>query len=519
MHLIFKKTSTKDISQKNTVYLIPNNWDDFRFKTTFFVTLFDTSGEKHDLGEIKIGFVGQTPGWTETSLDSEFESLGKNYFSLGQSVEFYMQVRKLPVKLRRVFLNALRDVVYNEEARLAAKDQGVFNTSLLRGVNYSSITEQFKRILDGGEVLTEFHFAYQTEPTIKRAGYSLSFDVIPGVKPSRNIHVLIGRNGIGKTTLLNGMIASLVEQELPIPPEGMGRFFDISTPSTPTPISKGYFTSVVSVSFSAFDPFTPPSERIGETNDLQYSYIGLKEVHEDGGTRTSVHKDLHALSEDFVTSLIGSFGLSSKRERWQDAITFLESDFNFAEMDLGRLLEIEDQDQLRARAKQVFMFMSSGHAIVLLSITKLVERAEEKTLVIMDEPESHLHPPLLSAFTRALADLLNKINGVAIIATHSPVVLQEVPKSCVWKLFRAKLAGDNLRPDMETFGENVGVLTREVFGLEVAKSGFHDLLTRSVAEGKDYDEIIAEYSNQLGFEGRSLLRALISNRNSSLSAE
>ena len=28
---------------------------------------------------------------------------------------------------------------------------------------------------------------------------------------------------------------------------------------------------------------------------------------------------------------------------------------------------------------------------------------------------------------------------------------------------------------METYGENVGVLTREVFGLEVTKSGFYDL--------------------------------------------
>jgi len=83
------------------------------------------------------------------------------------------------------------------------------------------------------------------------------------------------------------------------------------------------------------------------------------------------------------------------------------------------------------QAKSLFNRMSSGHAIVLLTITKLVETVEEKTLLLIDEPESHLHPPLLSAFTRALSDLLVNRNGVAIIATHSPVVLQEVPKSCV----------------------------------------------------------------------------------------
>jgi predicted ATP-dependent endonuclease of OLD family len=184
-------------------------------------------------------------------------------------------------------------------------------------------------------------------------------------------------------------------------------------------------------------------------------------------------------------------------------------------MNLSRLLEIDDQDRLSELAKKVFMKMSSGHAIVLLTMTKLVERTEEKTLVIIDEPESHLHPPLLSALTRALADLLNKINGVAIIATHSPVVLQEVPKTCVWKLFRKGLESDSLRPEIETFGENVGVLTREVFGLEVTKSGFYGLLFESVAEMKNYDQIVSEYGGQLGFEARALLRALLANRDES----
>jgi predicted ATP-dependent endonuclease of OLD family len=51
---------------------------------------------------------------------------------------------------------------------------------------------------------------------------------------------------------------------------------------------------------------------------------------------------------------------------------------------------------------------------VLLTITRLVETVEERTLVLLDEPEAHLHPPLLSAFVRSLSDLLINRNGVAI---------------------------------------------------------------------------------------------------------
>ena len=111
--------------------------------------------------------------------------------------------------------------------------------------------------------------------------------------------------------------------------------------------------------------------------------------------------------------------------------------------------------------------------------------------------------------------LVNR-NGVAIIATHSPVVLQEVPKSCVSILRRTRLVANVDKPEIETFAENVGILTREVFGLEVSKSGFHNLLETSVSEGKSYEEIEREYNYQLGFEGKVILRSLILAKDSKL---
>jgi hypothetical protein len=141
-----------------------------------------------------------------------------------------------------------------------------------------------------------------------------------------------------------------------------------------------------------------------------------------------------------------------------------------------------------------------------------VATVEEKTLVIIDEPESHLHPPLLAAFTRALSHLLTSTNAVAIIATHSPVVLQEVPRHCVWKLRRSRLSTASERPERETFGENVGILTREIFGLEVSKSGFHSLLNESVSSGKSFEEVMDEYGGRIGFEGQTIVQSLISAR-------
>ncbi|RGE49209.1 hypothetical protein MHD_01065 [Mannheimia granulomatis] len=164
-------------------------------------------------------------------------------------------------------------------------------------------------------------------------------------------------------------------------------------------------------------------------------------------------------------------------------------------------------DSNKEKIIEALKSMSSGHLLVLLIITQLAT-VEEKTLVLLDEPESHLHPPLLSAFIRTLSELLDNRNGVAIIATHSPVVLQEIPKSCVWKIVRTGKTTEAFRLPDETFGENVGILTRKVFGLEVEKSGFHKLLNDSVNQGGTYDEILSSYKGQLGREGKLLLKIL-----------
>jgi predicted ATP-binding protein involved in virulence len=137
----------------------------------------------------------------------------------------------------------------------------------------------------------------------------------------------------------------------------------------------------------------------------------------------------------------------------------------------------------------------------------------------LDEPENHLHPPLLSALIRALSELLIDRNGVAIVSTHSPVVLQEVPSSCVWTLRRCGGQMITERLAVQTFGSSISQLTNEVFGLEVTDSGFHKMLaeavretSRSVFPVNDYDRIVSEFDGQLGDEAKLHLRTLLAVR-------
>lgn len=486
-------------SGNNKAYLSVDHWNDYSFVTMFYLELHDKNGILHKIGTVKIGFKGQT---TETqtyvALGKGFKKLPEGFFSVGQDVDYYKKIGHVPEQERIKLLESLKDIVHMPGLIDDAQEELVFRKSLLRDVSLSVIKGQFYRVLAGRPPLTDFKFKFSRPANEKMSGIDLRFKVEAESTPSTNIHAIIGRNGVGKTTILNGMIDSITSKG-----QSDAKFYDVEGFNDEL-ISTDYFSSLVSVSFSAFDPFAPPSEQPNPSLGTCYFYVGLKKENK-------FLKELDDIHQDFIQAIKYCVSQPLKRERWIKAINRLESDENFASMELKDLVNLSSDD-LSNKAHMTIREMSSGHAVVLLTITRLVATVEEKTLVLIDEPESHLHPPLLSAFVRALSELLHDRNGVSIIATHSPVVLQEVPKSCVWKINRVGSITTARRPETETFGENVGVLTREVFGLEVVKSGFHDLLVKSVGDGHTYDQIVSDYNDQLGLEARALLKALITYR-------
>ena len=495
---------------KNCGYLTIDNWNGYSYVTMFDFSLHDKRGKFHQIGAIKIAFMDQsTEQTTHSTLDKTFEKLPNNYFSLAVDVDFYQNLRTcFDNEFFLTILSSLCDVALDEELHNRIKEQDVFQTSLMRSVREKTILTQYRRVISGGDALTDYSFKFYREASDRFSEINLYFQVKAASKPSTNIHAIIGRNGVGKTTFLNHIVESTISGDLE-----KGYIYDTSNSEK---ISLDYFSNTITVSFSAFDPFRPPPNQQNPEKGSCYSYIGLKD-NKDINSQLYPNEESNKLKasiqleNEFIKALEQCLLDTNRKARWQKSISTLRSDPNFADMEFHQIIERDSKEAL-IYARELFKRMSSGHAVVVLILTNLVAKVTEKTLILLDEPESHLHPPLLSALIRTLSDLLYERNGVAIIATHSPVVLQEIPKACVWKLTRSHLALESTRPSLETFGENVGILTREVFGLEVDKSGFTTLLKKQVDENKTYQEILDVFSGQLGFEGRAILQAMIINR-------
>lgn len=504
-YLIHYQKSSNQSSKFETVpndsfLLSTDYWDDYSFVTMFHMYYKNKQAEKIPIGEIKISFIGQNRNDYENKkldstylkLEDTFDKLNDNFFSLGQSPEFYENFYKLFGRDSIKYLSLLNDLSANPDLIYKYSNEDAFNASLLRTIDEWQIKNQFHRIIKGGAKLDDYDFKF------KYFDKYLNFNIKASSSPPTNLHALIGRNGVGKTSVLNSMFDNLLVQELDNSDDVSKSiientmFIDNNTSSR---ISSDYFSKAIYISYSIFGEYFPKI-----TNSDSFSYMGLKDIDTEGNYFI---RDLDKLSGESIDNLAKIKSSSSMRDLFKEIIIYFSESYDKEVLD--SLLSSKEEHAFTAPKLKA---LSSGHTIVLIVIINLIANAVEKTLVLFDEPETHLHPPLLSALIRAINDILVNRNGVCIFATHSPVVLQEIPKSCIYALFREGESFRFERPRIETFGENVSTLTHEIFALEIKSTGFYNILTSEFNQDNNLEAIKDKFNNEIGSEALSLLYLL-----------
>jgi energy-coupling factor transporter ATP-binding protein EcfA2 len=484
------------------VVLGRDSWDDYFFKTTFRMTFYRSETQRVGIGDVKILMDGQEGGPTE--LPEEFDSLDERYCSLGQNLAYYEFLLKLGKQIYLPILWGLRDVVLDPKIKMAFEEDKGFQNSLLR-------TDAARRALEDGPVIFAHHLgvgdraiaadlALEFKTSVGGSSFPVSFDFSgPPELPGRT-NVLIGYNGAGKTKLLSNlaMVASQSASERDATPEYFDQFGSLI--GNPKP-----FGAIIVVSYSAFDTFDIPGktdvarERLEKTGEVfGYVYCGLRTFTADQDRLTEPRglKSIDALTAEFRDAVQRALE-HELRALFIKVLSPLATEPSFQRIGLLSQLDL-DADGWTG----LFKTLSSGHKIVLNIVAKLVAHLQRKSLVLIDEPEAHLHPPLLAALLKSIRIALHEKDSVAIIATHSPVVLQETPRSHVRVLRRYGQKTSVEKPPIETFGEDVGTLTRDVFNLDNSLTDFHDVL-QNLASQMPLEKIETLFGNKLGFQAAS----------------
>lgn len=485
-------------------------WNDYSFQTQYHLSHVtrDAAGalEETLIGTVKILKRGQTAEDT-LQITKDFASLGEEYCSVGQSLDYYERLRALGEPTRSAVLTALRDSIhtpaiaeqFNNEKGWGVSlfrdqtDSGAAFRMIARGVltgDYSKIpseTMQFSFSITGWATPFDFKFDARTGDDF--------FTFHKNPLPER-IAVLVGRNGSGKSTVLARLarvaFATLDERDLPeiaelgrLEPPGIG------------------FPRIISVAFSSLDSFRLPGaddrnkrQTLKEVRrgEGRFVFIGLRDMV------TEVENELRAglLDDIFQVDLfrdrVGQTSLKSIDKLATEFATFVQrlharGRGNVLSDLLSTLVPSGEYDVVALAQpnaspddhKRTFLGASTGHKIVLLTVTGLLANIERYSLVLIDEPESHLHPPLLAALMHSLRRILRDHEAFGVIATHSPVVVQESLARHVRIVRREGSAFAVQELTGETFGESIGLISAEVFGLQTDATDYHTIVDRLIA--------------------------------------
>lgn len=132
---------------------------------------------------------------------------------------------------------------------------------------------------------------------------------------------------------------------------------------------------------------------------------------------------------------------------------------------------------------------SSGQYILLCTMTEVIATIEKESLLLFDEPELHLHPNAVANTLRMLYRLLEEFDSYAIFATHSPLIVQEIPSRYVQILSRVDNVLMVRRPTLECFGENVTNITNDIFDVNGSESNYKTIL-KKLSTKMSFDDVV-----------------------------
>lgn len=485
-------------------YLEENDWNDHNYYVSYYLhaTKRITGAENKCLALIKI-MKSRQREYDKYLLRKDvqnraFEVIPEDYVSICFDRDFYRWLERRPQE-ERVSISENLHLILNSSSPYYEKVKldDCFQKGLLRDSTMDNyIFKKAKQwvynetcIYDLREESFEIKYNDYEQPI--KIDFSCFKDVDSPLIPN-GIVAFIGPNGSGKSTALY-KLAKLMY----LYPNERGEFEKSVGKIIPNDLG---VERMIFISYSPFDNFTiPATENVAIRyamedpieDDTRFIYCGIRDLNveyktlqKNGNSITNqrlsenrqtftIPKTQDRLAADFVYALKKVCGRKDRAEIWEQIAIKAMKFFP----DLSNLLYyFKKSSDIDHDVKELFLDLSTGYKFFVHSLAYLLAFIEEDTLVLFDEPENHIHPPLLSFMMDQYRRTLKHFKSVMLISTHSPVVIQELFSKNVYKVYRES---DDIRiekPTIETYGATFGEINSEVFGLTSDVSQYYNAI-------------------------------------------
>lgn len=447
------------------------------------------------------------------------------FFTMQPTMEEYRKiVRFCGPKRAQLLLGSINDMVIHKSIKVDWFDEATVSDtfklkfllksesfytfhnadSLLSGLDYEDITGISKKLclkfqLDGFNNNHEVNLKYESE------------SIIP-----KRINILIGKNGVGKSQALTKFSRLALQMT-----NEKGTLTDPDSTHGRPMISR-----MIAIGTPGETTNTFPGERVNQQK-IFYRRLSF--------TRNSRSKQSRGITETLIQ--LGKNRESVKeKSRWDffwDAISTCLPVENIGVVTrYGKIQPLNffgTLDDSVSTARFIDMFernsepkfyvgentapLSSGQLTFFKFALQCSLYIENGSFVLMDEPETHLHPNMISDFVAMLDSLLEATGSQALIATHSAYFVREVSREQV-HIFKVE-SDRNInitQSRLRTFGADVESISQFVF-MEDIESKLMDKIYEKV-KGLKFKEVEKILSGELSLAALMDLRSRLEEANS-----
>ena len=513
--------------------LTPDNWDDYGYKTYFNVYIYK-NGEQYKDFSTKILFEDEAVSSIIFDRELGFndsvslENIKERYkfISLGNH---YAELKELFDDKFEEILEVLNDVIYLEKNEptselLELKNSKGFDTSLCRDQSAKKVLEEAKYLLYRGEELDENRFQFNFNFKLSEREYSYNFNFVNNDLPHR-INVLVGKNGSGKSQTLIALSEYFIGKQI------SENEFNIEVDSHPN-----FISNLMAVTYNIYEDFYISKER--DNISIEYKYLGFRDSNDNfnknipsleafSSFEKIYEKDRNNYAHEIqLTKIIyrdkvieflnhafdcDGIGLKFSDDNYQ---SYAEQEFEIIGDYIALRRKKDSQEFLKKidfrdfESKLYFihndeiLYLSSGQQMFANLVINLLSLIKENSLILIDEPENTLHPNLEIDFMRILKAILEEFDSFAIIATHSSIIVREVPSEFVRVI---KIDEDNqpviVSPTISTFGADIRKITNYVFDdIFVENKPFEIWIEEEKEKVSDFDEFKEKFQDKLSYD-------------------
>ncbi|WP_164091192.1 AAA family ATPase [Aeromonas dhakensis] len=531
MKIFYSKNKISD--RLSGIFLLPDyhqtgfrtTWDDYGFKVSFKAFYKDSSTE-HYIGLVRILVNGVDKTYSyfiengvpidDDILDVTDILASDKAVSLPYEVDFYRKINHIFNNNSGMtdnnnivdFLSSICDASFYYDKIKQYRSWDGFSLAIMR--NSSKAEAMIKKgmsIASGTYKTTnKINFTYESEYIEKISfNYNLDDEI-----SSQNINLLIGKNGTGKSYILNELskkILGLSAKEKDLP----------------------FFHKLIVIAYSPFENFYTKDQVIKKIeenktpqknikikrkrlNVNEFAYIGFKN---DAGCF-----DIGTPKITTINSLIkiaeydNENGWWSDKTRIEQLLGTLKTCINFDRIEIKtknsdpiiikngiynkiKTLKPEDCELQFIKDDQVIP-LSSGQIIYSYMIPAIVAEIEDESILLIDEPELYLHPNLEIELLNMLKSLLTETSSFAIIATHSSLIAREIKSECIHILQKDEQSTIIKKPNIETYGESLESIIDEIFDDKNISKVYEADLDKLIKNHDDIMDIIETKQKEIG---------------------